>query len=136
MSSKLSHVFAAGALAALAITASPAQAADLRAEIPFTFHVGERALPAGTYHISTSQSMLSLRSVDGGVFVMTSRLESNAWHVPTLVFERTGGTYVLQQAWTGGSNGRAVPGSGREEDEEPWLGAVAQDVVRVSVPLL
>jgi hypothetical protein len=136
MSSKLSHVFAAGALAALAITASPAQAADLRAEIPFTFHVGERALPAGTYHISTSQSMLSLRSVDGGVFVMTSRLESNAWHVPTLVFERTGGTYVLQQAWTGGGNGRAVPGSGREEDEQPWLGAVAQDVVRVRVPLL
>lgn len=136
MSSKLSHVFAAGALAALAFVASPAQAADLRAEIPFTFHVGERALPAGTYQISTSQSMLSLRSVDGGVFIMTSRLESTAWHQPTLVFERTGDSYVLQQAWTGGGNGRAVPGSDRGQDKEPWLGAVAQDAVRVNVPLL
>src|SRR5262245_4337401 len=109
MSSKLAYVFAAGAFAALALTGSTAQAADLRAEIPFTFHVGGRALPAGTYHVTTSQSMLSLRSVEGGVFVMTGRLESGAWHEPTLVFERAGDAYVLRQAWTGGGNGRELP---------------------------
>jgi hypothetical protein len=133
--SKLSRIVAAGALAALAVAASPAAAADLRAEIPFAFQVGERTLPAGTYHVTTSQTMLGLRSVDGGVFVMTGRLESGVWQQPTLVFERAGGSYVLHQAWTGGGNGRSVT-RGQYKDAEPRRAAVAQETARVSIPLL
>lgn len=137
MKTRLSYVLAAGVVAALALTGSPASAADLRAEIPFAFQIGDRALPAGTYHVSTAQGVLSVHGTQGGAFVMADRLESAAWLKPTLVFERTGGAYVLQQAWTGGGTGRAL----RREAEsrsaaEPWFGAMAQDTARVEIPLL
>jgi hypothetical protein len=132
MKTQLSYL-AAGVVAALALTGSPASAADLRAQIPFTFTVGERVLAAGTYHVSTAQGVLSVHGVEGGAFVMTGRLESEGWQKPTLVFERTGGSYVLRQAWTGGGNGRELS---RESGEGSKVGAVAKDTARVEIPLL
>lgn len=142
MKTKLSWVLAAAMVAALALTGSPASAADLRADIPFTFQMGGKTLPAGIYQVSTSQGVLGVHGYDGGAFVMTNRLEANGyqdmgWQDPTLVFERKGGDYVLVEVWTGSRNGRRLPsGTVAAADNEPWLGAVAQDVARVAIPLL
>ena len=137
MKTQLSYILAVGVVAALSLTGSPASAADLRADIPFAFQVGEKTLPAGTYQVSTTQSVLGVVGYAGGVFVMTDHVESSAWLKPTLVFERTDGGYVLQQAWIGGGTGRKLPRA--EESKvaaEPWFGAVAQDTARVEIPLL
>jgi len=141
LKTQLSFVLAAGLAAAVALTGSPASAADLRADIPFTFQLGGKTLPAGTYQVSTSQGVLGVTGYDGGAFVMTNRLEANGyqetgWQAPTLVFERSGAEYVLVEVWTGSRNGRKLPAASQASaNAEPWLGAVA-DTARVTVPLL
>lgn len=141
MKTRLSFVLAAGVAATLALAGSTASAADLRADIPFSFQMGGKTLPAGTYQVSTSQAVLGVRGYEGGVFVMTNRLEANGyletvWQAPTLVFEKSGSSYVLIEVWTGNRNGRKLPAGSQTADNEPWFGAVAQDVARVAVPLL
>jgi hypothetical protein len=142
LKTQLSFVLAAGVAASLALTGSPAAAAELRAQIPFAFQMGGKTLPAGTYQVSTSQGVLGVHGYDGGVFVMTDRLESNgdqetAWQNPTLVFERNGGDYRLIEVWTGSRNGRKLPrDSQASANAEPWFGSVAQDTTRVDIPLL
>lgn len=141
MKTQLSYVLAAGLVAAFALNGTPASAAELRAQIPFAFQMGGKTLPAGTYQVSTSQTILGVHGTDGGAFVMTDRLEANGvetiWQNPTLVFERQGSEYVLLQVWTGARNGRKLQ---RESEvaanAEPWFGAVAQDTARVAIPLL
>jgi hypothetical protein len=140
---KLSFAIAAGVAAVLALAGSPAAAADLRAEIPFSFQMGGKTLPAGTYQVSTSQAVLGVTGHEGGAFVMTNRLEANGyletgWEDPTLVFERKNGDYVLVQVWTGSRNGRSLKADSQTvvANDEPWFGAVAQDVTRVAIPLL
>ena len=142
MKTKLSCVLAAGVVAALALTGSPASAAELRADIPFSFQMGGKTLPAGIYQVSTSQGVLGVHGYDGGAFVMTNRLEANGyldtgWDAPTLVFERSGGEYLLVEVWTGSRNGRKMPAASQTvANDAPWFGAVAQDTARVAVPLL
>jgi hypothetical protein len=139
---KHSFIVAAAVAAVVALAGSPASAAELRAEIPFTFQMGGKTLPAGTYNVSTSQGVLGVTGYEGGAFVMTNRLEANGylengWQGPTLVFEKSGGGFVLIEVWTGGRNGRKLPRSTEQAaSAEPWFGAVAQDATRVSVPLL
>lgn len=141
LKTQLSFVLAAGLAAAVALTGSPASAADLRADIPFSFQMGGKTLPAGTYQVSTSQGVLGVTGYEGGAFVMTNRLEENGvetvWQGPTLVFEKSGGGYALTEVWTGSRNGRKLPAASQATaNAEPWFGAVAQDTARVSVPLL
>jgi hypothetical protein len=142
LKTKLSYILAAAVVAALALAGSPASAADLRADIPFSFQMGGKTLPAGTYQVSTSQGVLGVHGYEGGAFVMTNRLEANGyldtgWQNATLVFEKNGADYVLVEVWTGSRNGRKLPSVSQEAaNSEPWLGAVAQDVARVAIPLL
>ena len=129
----LKGLYAVGLLAVLAVSATPAWAADVKCQIPFAFTVSDKTLPAGSYHLSTSQSVLTVRGSGSGVFVMTNRVESAANRQPSLVFHRYGDTYVLREAWTGGNSGRELP---RPRREFTRRGAVATSFERVEVPLL
>src|ERR1041384_1084118 len=42
-----------------------AQTMQLRANIPFRFHVGQVVMPAGEYEVSQQNSILTVRNTDG-----------------------------------------------------------------------
>jgi hypothetical protein len=105
------------ALVALLTVAAPAaQAAELRAHIPFSFTVNKAKLPAGTYTLSESGSVLFVTGVRGGAMVLAGRVESRQRRQPSLVFHKYGDQYVLRQAWTGSGSGREVPESKHERE--------------------
>jgi hypothetical protein len=59
------------AIAVIGLAAAPAVAAEMqsqvKAEIPFAFMAGEKAMPAGTYTVfhSGSNGVITLRAIDG-----------------------------------------------------------------------
>ena len=83
--------------------------------IPFSFTVGEKTLPAGTYTVEpigrNSNTAWLVRSEDGRdvVIVNTSAVQSyETQEKGKLVFRQYGDRYFLSQIWTAGTN------SGRE----------------------
>ncbi len=82
--------------------------------IGFDFMVGDTALPAGTYYVSTQvghdTSRLMLRNVEtgAGVFANTSDLglsRPNTVENSTLVFvQDADGRYILHQVWLAGDS--------------------------------
>jgi hypothetical protein len=96
-------------MAATTVSAPEARAAELRANIPFTFTVNGLSMPPGTYTLSETGSALFVRGASSGAVVLTGRIESYERRQPSLVFHRYGSEYVLRQAWTGAGSGRQVP---------------------------
>jgi len=85
--------------------------ADLVADVPFTFIVAGRALPAGHYVVNRLNDDISIRdSQNQTIFVPTHSAERPVRdHSSKMVFHRYGSTYFLEQVWVGsGSIGRAV----------------------------
>src|SRR5262245_7304609 len=105
----------AAVAATLALSGVSAEAADIRARVPFDFTVKGKTLKAGAYNVSDSGGILMLNSATGGVFVLTTRVGSSSDRQPRLVFERYGDTYVLRQAWTG-VGGYQLPQSKSERE--------------------
>lgn len=78
-------------------------------DVPFSFRVGERSLPSGTYvigRLSPSSSAVLVRSDDGGpsaAAMANGRLQIGRKNrIPKLVFESHGDMYVLTQVWIPG----------------------------------
>ena len=122
---------AAGLAAAALLGATTTEAADMKAAIPFRFTVNGRTLPAGIYDVTITQSVVSVRGMHGGGFVLGNRAESANDSRSRLVFYKVGEDYALREAWTG-SNGRVVPG---RRGEPARRGEAAASVERVEVPL-
>jgi hypothetical protein len=95
----------------------------IRAKIPFDFNVGNKKLPAGEYTFSrpsgfSDSKLMSVSSVEAstrmfqltiGARVLTPKNES------TLVFNKYGDQYFLEQIWSGGEqDGTQVPESRSE----------------------
>ena len=98
-----SAVFAAALLCA----GGYAQTTNLEAHIPFSFQVGETAMPAGNYSIQNSQNVLKLFDRDGhkSVFHLTMNASrSTVSRDPTLEFTRLGDEYFLTSVWNAGSS--------------------------------
>jgi hypothetical protein len=131
MTKLMKGLYTVGVAAVLAASAAPGQAADLKARVPFAFSVNGQELAAGTYDVSTSQSIVSVHGLTGGAIVQTNHLESATSTAPKLVFHRYGDTYVLRQVWTG-QTGREVRG----KREYPRRGEVAATFERIEIPLL
>jgi len=131
MTKLLKGAYGVGVAAVLVVSAGAAQAADLKARIPFAFTVHGRTLPAGAYDVSMSQSVVTVRGLKDGAFVLGNRVESATDRTSKLVFHRYGDVYVLYQAWSGGV-GREMP----KPREIPRRGELAARVERVEVPLL
>lgn len=88
------------ALALVAVAAPRAQAEELKAFIPFEFRVDTTTLPAGSYNINelSGTSTVQLRSIHGGVMVMTSRSAPKGGESrPQLTFVRYGDRYFLHE---------------------------------------
>lgn len=83
--------------------------------IPFSFNVGEKTLPAGEYTFEryqrNSELVWLVRSRDGrsSILVNTSPLRTNNTDSKSkLVFRQYDGRYFLSQIWTGDSAGRQL----------------------------
>jgi hypothetical protein len=136
MTKQLSRiVWPALALAAMAMAPLTAEAADIRARVPFDFTVKGRALPSGTYTVSEERGVLTLTGERTGAIVLTTRVSENK-RQPRLVFERYGEQYVLRQVWTS-TAGNQVPRSRHDLDlaQKARNGQIAE-AERVEIPAL
>ena len=91
------------------------------AEVPFDFHAGQSALPAGTYNvIKTGMSgILQLRNEDTRDSIFLSpqgREEANRNVDPKLSFRCYGGDCYLSAVWMPDSLGYTFTKSGREKE--------------------
>ena len=104
-------------VAVLAGFSAPAQAANVRAEVPFSFTVNGKVLPPGTYSLSSTGNggLLVLPRAGSGAIALTIALSSNRETGAKLVFHKYGQEYVLRQVWSGGGSGREIPTSRHEK---------------------
>jgi hypothetical protein len=101
-------------MSVLSVSTASAQtnsAQQVTADIPFTFHVGNKNLPAGQYTVrcinpSSDLKVLQLRSTDGKstVLLQTSSIVGRMNKDAKLVFNRYGNQYYFAQAWLVGEN--------------------------------
>lgn len=103
MTKRLIYSFAATLLAAASLYAEP----PIKAQIPFSFHVGNSTFPAGSYTTNTnvaSGTVLVLKSADGkssAMVLITGMQSAGGPTQPTLVFHKYGDEFFLSQVWSG-----------------------------------
>ena len=93
----------------------------LKFEVPFSFHMGDKALPSGKYVLDTdaSRNIVRVRSVDGGNAAL---MLSIAIGKPArrdegkLIFSRYGDEYFLSEIWGPDTDGRALAKTKREKE--------------------
>jgi hypothetical protein len=120
---KKQHLFPLLAIVLLASGLASAQLnqSAIKANVPFNFMAGKRALPAGEYRVSSVSDLgvLSLLGADSGP-VMTQSFPAQAKApspVTKLIFHRYGDQYFLSQIWIEGeSSGRELPRTNLEKE--------------------
>jgi hypothetical protein len=103
-----------------------AQTMNLRAAIPFPFHMGRAVLPAGEYTIIHSHDTLIVRNAYGGggaALVTNAAFSMKPSENSHLSFHRYGDNYFLVSVWTQGErDGRELPKSRSEKDIASLIG--------------
>jgi hypothetical protein len=94
---------------------------NVRAQIPFSFHVGNRQLPAGSYIVAPATDGLlhifNTKDSHSQMFTPVFHVQSPVSQTPKLVFHRYGTSYFLTAVWnSNGEIGRELPRS-KAEDE-------------------
>ena len=111
-------VFGAGLTAMLWSPALMAQNAET-AEIPFDFHVGKSALPAGTYSVAKDNSggFLQIRNMDTQHSIMLGfQARETGRNDPSLTFRCYSGDCFLSAVWMPGTPGYSFVKSNREKE--------------------
>lgn len=110
-----------GVLAANASAQTSAQQ-RIHADIPFSFNVGEKTLPAGVYTFavinpSSDRKALQIRSLDGRFTAITQTSLSRGNHADhaKLVFRRYGDRYFFAQIDIGDDATTLIAGRSRAE---------------------
>jgi hypothetical protein len=113
-----------GFLAIVAVLPAHAQSAsEQTADVPFSFTVGSKTFPAGTYSVKrlnpqSDRTALAIKSADGRAskIVLTVPVQSAATQESAkLIFNRYGDQYFLSQVWTTADNtGLELPRSRAE----------------------
>lgn len=104
-------------LSVVALSApAPVAAADIRAQVPFSFTIAKKVLPAGAYTVSNNDGTLLVRGFNSGALTLTTRTQSAASTSPKLVFHRYGDEYILREVWMGGGSGHKLPETRRERE--------------------
>ena len=96
---------------------APVAAADIRANVPFSFTVDKKVLPAGTYNLTSSNAQTLLISGFGAsAITMGQHAETSTSGSPRLVFHRYGNDYILREVWMGGASGYQLRETARERE--------------------
>ncbi|MGB9243832.1 MAG: hypothetical protein WCC03_10785 [Candidatus Acidiferrales bacterium] len=100
-----------------------AQSRPLEVNVPFAFEVGNKTMPAGSYHVESiptgGGSLEILRNTGSGVHLTISTMATalrSGTPGPALVFHRYGNRYFLSQIRTGDRHAREVFPSQREKE--------------------
>jgi len=108
-------LMAALAGAALAIVTVPApamaQTTAMSVAIPFSFHVGTKTLPAGTYIVNRTGEAIKISDSNGhSAFVISTAVPNPAANLDSqLVFNRYGDEcYLSEVRWLGYTTGRGL----------------------------
>ena len=104
-------------LGVLALSApAPVAAADIRANVPFSFAVAKKVLPPGEYTVSNNDHTLLIRGFGAGAVTLSNKTESATATSPKLVFHRYGDEYILREVWMGSGSGHKLPETRRERE--------------------
>ena len=102
--------------------AGPLIAQSVQATVPFSFYVGNTALPAGSYVVRpVMHNVLAIQNAETkatAVTIMPVGVQAASPQNTKLVFHRYGNTYFLSQVWQGlgRSEGfQLVPSKGERE---------------------
>jgi hypothetical protein len=105
------------AAAAVTVVAGAASAQVMKAEVPFTFHVGPTTMAAGTYHVRVS-SLTSVKTIQmrngatgKSILILPKGMpDSEREATAKLLFECRAGDCSLAKVWTGdGESYRIFP---------------------------
>ncbi len=145
MRKRVCRLFATLGVFAMLMASVPVRAQSTtvvgRVNIPFSFIINNRTIPAGEYTIErplqgTDQAIL-IRRGDGraiGMFLTHSVQTSASSDLGKLVFHRYGDQYFLSQVWTGGDNvGLELTRSRRERVLQREMAARAADYQSVTL---
>jgi hypothetical protein len=107
--------------AALTCAGLHAQSLDMRANIPFDFHAGDRLMPAGEYVIHQQGGLVFLRGTDRGgpapILMTIGLVGADSSRDARLDFKRYGSEYFLSAIWNPFSkDGRQVPQTARQKE--------------------
>ena len=127
-------VFGALAIAILALVMNVNAQTKTRADVPFSFDLGGKALPAGTYTVEEiSQHSMAVRNAETrqAALINANSAERRDAQSPKLVFHKYGETYFLYEVWNGSNEGMEIPESPREKELKMASanGAAPQEVV-------
>jgi hypothetical protein len=113
-------ILAAGLLAALVSPRLQAQTVDMRAKVPFDFHVGNDRMPAGEYVFSHSHTgLLTISPATGArsIFALTNNDSGpTSPGASMLEFQRYGGVYFLKRFWINDGLQRSLRTSAYERE--------------------
>ena len=114
----LNVVVTLSVIATLSIAAIAGLSASLKANVPFTFMVNSKTLPAGHYTIEQgTQSTLVIRNWETkqAIGAIAQKLEVRPGSKPQLVFRRYGNQYFLAKV-VGDTSGSELPRSKAEHE--------------------
>lgn len=115
-----------------------AQTMQLRANIPFRFHVGQMVMPAGEYDVSQQNSILTVRKTDGhrtAAMVLTiGETLPNPPAKGVLTFNKYGDAHFLSTVRSPSSSVARVLPKTRTETE--FARAATERVETARIPLM
>jgi hypothetical protein len=89
-----------GAVAMVSASHGFAQSGEMRVNVPFAFHSGSQAMPAGVYKVSIeSQHLIMLRGASRSAFITANPESGSTADKGKLVFQRYGNQYFLREVW-------------------------------------
>ena len=132
MKTRLICSLAAALLAAAGLYAQSSQ--TLVANVPFGFHVGSVALPAGEYKVDpqAAPGFVRLISADHKSVAIIGTFATQAPKYNEqgkLVFNRYGDNYFLSQVWPPGVTGREIGKSNREKEMASNAGQAGRETL-------
>jgi hypothetical protein len=126
----LSIVALAAVLAVLAPLSVATSAAEVNCRVPFSFVVGGKTMPLGSYTVSTSHGYMVIKGLTGqSAIVLAMNGNERADGHARLVFLRTGDRYDLSEVWSGDGVGLQIPPTKRQLEERRASNAPPERVV-------
>jgi hypothetical protein len=131
-------------LAVFGLATMVAMAGEMKVDVPFDFHVGDKALPAGSYLVKEGFVRDSVAVVpergnmaNGAMVLPFASSERAIPERPTLVFNKYGDQYFLASIWTPGkATGQKLQTSRTEKNARQEATAMGNIVERIELALV